>query len=88
MQSFWIPGLPIPRIPGQEPSGNRVVVSGAQIIEPEIRIVLFAAVEVVVGRCLARGGDIAVGFVVVAVYLQARKNTNGYGRLFEDSSGK
>ena len=44
-----------------------VVVSGAEIIEAEVGVVLFAAVEVIVRCCAGFGEGVAVGIVFVLI---------------------
>lgn len=57
-EHFRIDGLPFRairliflRVPGHKAAADRVVVSGAVVIEAEIWIVLFPAVEVIVWSC-------------------------------------
>lgn len=78
MQRRWNFDLTISRISAHEPAGLGVVVSGAQIVQPEIRVVLLAAIQVVVG-CGARVADlIAEGIVVEGV---------GYSEVFFSQHG-
>ena len=65
MKRFWVISVPILGVPGHEPSGGRVVVSGAQIVQAEVRVELFAAIEIVVGCCA--GGDECVTESVIFV---------------------
>ena len=67
MQRRWLIGFTVLRIAAEEPSGGRVVISGAQIIQALIQVDLFAAVEVVVGRCALLGEAVTVGVVLVFV---------------------
>ena len=60
------------RVHVEEAPGNRVVVSGAQIIKAQIRVVLFAAVEIVVRRCSRRVDLVAKGVVLITVGNRAR----------------
>jgi hypothetical protein len=48
MQGPWIGVYAVLWVSGEEPSSAGIVVSGAQVIEAEVRVVLFAAIEVVV----------------------------------------
>ena len=67
MQGFWIDGLTILWVSAEESSGCRVVVSGAQIVEAQVRVELFAAIHVVVGRCARSVDLIAKGIVLIRV---------------------
>jgi hypothetical protein len=55
------------RITAQEPSRARVVVSGAEVVEAEVGIVLFAAIQVVVGRCASGVDLVSEGVAIVGV---------------------
>ena len=43
---------------GQEPSGRGIVVSGAEIVEAEVGVILFAAIEVVIRRRAMLGKEL------------------------------
>jgi hypothetical protein len=55
------------RVYTQETSCGRVVVSGSKVVEAEVCIVLFAAVEIVVRRRASRSHFVAKGVVLIAV---------------------
>ena len=50
-----------------EPAGIRVVVAGAQVVEAQVRVVLFAREEVIVGRGARAGDQVSESVVVVGV---------------------
>jgi len=50
VKGSWIGGLSVLRIAGHEPSRERVIVSGAEVVEAEVLVVLFAAIEIVARR--------------------------------------
>lgn len=60
-----------------EPAGLGVVVSGAQVIEAEVGIVLLASVEIVVGSRSTYRPHVAVGIV----FILARHGSGGVGQL-------
>ena len=49
MERSWVFSFPFFRIAAEEPSGGGIVVSGAEVVEAEVGVILFAAIEVVVG---------------------------------------
>jgi len=49
MQRCWIGGVSVFRVAGEEATGLWVVVSGAEIVEVKVGVVLFATIEIVVG---------------------------------------
>jgi hypothetical protein len=57
----------IQRIARREPTRCRIVISGTEVVEAEVWVVLFAAIEIVVGRRAARGVAIAKRVVFVAI---------------------
>ena len=67
MQCNWIVDVAVERVSRQEPTGLWVVVSGAEIVETEVGVVLFAAVEVVVRRGAGRAEQIAEGVVIIVI---------------------
>ena len=69
--------MPILRITGHEASRGGIVVSGAQVVEAEVAVVLFAAIQVVVGSRAGLGKRVAVGVVFILV----RNNTSGVREL-------
>jgi len=55
------------RIAGHEPTGGGVVVSGAEVVEAEVRVELFAAIQIQI-RCAASGDQrISEGVIFVGV---------------------
>lgn len=67
MQCVRIGWITVFRVSAQEPSGGWVVVPCAEVVEAEVLVVLFAAIQVVI-RCRACGVEqVAEGIVVVGV---------------------
>ena len=67
MQRRRVERIPFFRISGHEPSGERVVISGAEVVEAEVRVVLFAAIQVIVWRRSSGYEIISEGIIIVGV---------------------
>ena len=67
MQGLWIGGIAVFWIAGEESAGLGIVVSGAEIVETEVGVVLFAAIHVVVRRGAGRAEQIAEGVVIIVI---------------------
>ncbi len=67
MEGLRIVSIPVLRISAHEPAGKQVVVSGAEIVEAKVRVELFAAVEIFVGRYAGVVGLTVNGVLPVCV---------------------
>ena len=67
MQRLWIDGLTVFWVSAEESASSTIIVSGAEVVEAEVRVVLFAAIEIVVGRRPDFGEAVAVGVVLLLV---------------------
>ena len=86
MQSLGITNLTVLGVPAQESTGDRVVVSGAQVVEAKVGISLFAAIEIVVWRGAGRSDLVSEGVVFVDVrYCPSRTALRPLRKLWRPS---